>query len=163
MSLDEIEVYVGILWNKLGVKDIYQKTFNEMKEEKENEEAKKEFMILEIQNLEKMEKFLKEMSSLIENRDKTILLLKKITEVMEKQFISINVDIKESVINDFYKAIIEYRKNTIKVIEGIEVFNQLFSYNVNKGKFDEDILVRKSKLFDKENNIKNYLLKIKDD
>ena len=163
MSLDEIEVYVGILWNKLGVKDIYQKTFNEMKEEKENEEAKKEFMILEIQNLEKMEKFLKEMSSFIENRDKTILLLKKITEVMEKQFISINLDIKESVINDFYKAIIEYRKNTIKVIEGIEVFNQLFSYNVNKGKFDEEILVRKSKLFDKENNIKNYLLKIKDD
>ena len=163
MSLDEIEVYVGILWNKLGVKDTYQKTFNEVKEEKENEEAKKEFMILEIQNLEKMEKFLKEISSLIENRDKTILLLKKITEIMDKQFISINLDIKESLINDFYKAIIEYRKNTIKVIEDIELFNQLFSYNVNKGKFDEDILVRKSKLFDKENNIKNYLLKIKDD
>ena len=163
MSLDEIEVYVGILWNKLGVKDTYQKTFNEVKEEKENEEAKKEFMILEIQNLEKMEKFLKELSSLIENRDKTILLLKKITEIMDKQFISINLDIKESLINDFYKEIIEYRKNTIKVIEDIELFNQLFSYNVNKGKFDEDILVRKSKLFDKENNIQNYLLKIKDD
>ena len=163
MSLDEIEVYVGILWNKLGVKDTYQKTFNEVKEEKENDEAKKEFMILEIQNLEKMEKFLKELSCLIENRDRTILLLKKISELMEKQFISINLDIKESVINDFYKAIIEYRKNTIKVIEGIELFNQLFSYNVNKGKFDEEILVRKSKLFDKENNIKNYLLKIKDD
>ena len=163
MSLDEIEVYVGILWNKLGVKDTYQKTFNEVKEEKENDEAKKEFMILEIQNLEKMEKFLKELSCLIENRDRTILLLKKISELMEKQFISINLDIKESVINYFYKAIIEYRKNTIKVIEGIELFNQLFSYNVNKGKFDEEILVRKSKLFDKENNIKNYLLKIKDD
>ena len=138
MSLSEIDIYVGILWNKLGVKDIYQKTFNELKEEKENEEAKKEFMILEIKNLEKLENFLKELSSTIENRDKTILLLKKLIELMEKQFISINLDIKESIINDFYKAITAYRINTIKVVEGIGMYNQLFSYNINKGKFYEE-------------------------
>jgi len=163
MSLDELEVYIGILWNKLGVKVNYQKTFNELKEEKENEEAKREIMILEIQNLEKMENFLNDLGSHVESRDKTILLLKKLIEVMEKQFISIDLDIKESVINDFHKAITAYRVNTIKVIKGIEMYNQLFSYNINKGKFDEDYLVRKSKLYDKENNIKNYLLKIKDD
>ena len=163
MSLSEVDIYVGILWNKLGVKDIYQKTFNELKEEKENEEAKKEFMILEIQNLEKMENFLKELSLMIENRDKTILLLKKLIEVMEKQFISINLDIKESIINDFCKAITAYRINTIKVVEGIELYNQLFSYNINKGKFYEEHLIRKFKLFDNETENKNYLLKIKND
>ena len=163
MSLSEIDIYVGILWNKLGVKDIYQKTFNELKEEKENEEAKKEFMILEIKNLEKLENFLKELSSTIENRDKTILLLKKLIELMEKQFISINLDIKESIINDFYKAITAYRINTIKVVEGIGMYNQLFSYNINKGKFYEEYLIRKFKLFENENDNKNYLLKIKTD
>ena len=163
MSLSEVDIYVGILWNKLGVKDIYQKIFNELKEEKKNEEGKKEFMILEIRNLEKIDNFLKELSSQIENRDKTILLLKKLIEVMEKQFISINLDIKESIINDFCKAITAYRINTIKVVEGIELYNQLFSYNINKGKFNEEYLIRKFKLFDKENDNKNYLLKIKND
>ena len=163
MSLSEIDIYVGILWNKLGVKDTYQKSFNELKEEKENEESKKEFMILEIQNLEKMEKFLKELSSMIENRDKTILLLKKLIEVMEKQFISLNLDIKESIINDFFKTITAYRINTIKVVEGIDLYNQLFSYNISKGKYNEESLIRKFKLFDNEKDNKNYLLKIKND
>ena len=31
MSLNELEVYLGILWNKLGVKDSFQTTFNKLK------------------------------------------------------------------------------------------------------------------------------------
>ena len=163
MSLNEIDVCVGHLWNRLGVKVTYQKTFNEIKEDLESEEAKKEFVILEIHNLEKMEKFLKELSSLIENRDKTILLLSKLIEIMEKQFISINIDIKESILKDFYTAISAYRTNTIKVVEAIDLYNKIFSYNINKGKFYEEFLQRKFKLFDNENNSKNYLLKIRED
>ena len=57
--MNELDIYLSILWNQLGVNDSFQKTFNKLKEDMENEEAKKEFTIIEIENLEKLEKFLK--------------------------------------------------------------------------------------------------------
>ena len=165
MPSNEIEVYVGILWNQLAVKDSFQKTFNKLKENMENEEAKKEFMIMEIQNLEQLEKFLKKLSLQIENREQVVLLLKKLLEVIEKQFIDLNLDISDNILNDFYKAIKDYRINTIKVVENIVLYNQLFSYHIHKGKYNEEQLLKKYKLLDIENtnNNGNYLLKIKND
>ena len=163
MNLDELEIYLGILWNKLAVKESFQKTFNKLKEDMENEEAKREFTVMEIENLEKLENFLKKLCLEIENRDKAILLLKKLIEVMEKQFIELNLDIRESLLNDFYQTIMGYRINTIKVVESIVTFNQLFSHPINKGKFYEELLIRKYKLFDNENTNSNYLIKIKND
>ena len=165
MSLDELEVYVGSLWNKLGVKDSFQKTFNKIKEDMENDEAKKEFTIREIENLEKLEKCLKTLATNIENRDKAVLLLKKLIEVIEKQFIELKIDISEKILNDFYQTITGYRISTIKVVESIDTYNQLFCYNINKGKFYEAYLLRKYKLVDNDNsnNNGNYLLKIKND
>ena len=165
MSLSELEVYLGILWNKLGVKDSFQKTFNKLKEDMENDEAKKEFTLMEIENLEKLEKFLQKLCKEIENREKAVLLLKKLIEVMEKQFIELNLDIRDNILNDFYQTITGYRINTIKVVESISTYNQLFSHSINKGKFIEEYLLRKYKLVDNDNsnNNGNYLLKIKND
>ena len=165
MALNELDIHLGILWNKLGVKSTFQKTFNKLKEDMENEEAKREFTIMEIENLERLEKFLQKLSLEIENRDKAILLLKKLIEVIEKQFVELNLDIRESILRDFYQTIIGYRINTIIVVESISSYNQIFSHSVNKGKFNEEYLFRKYKLFDLENpnSNENYLLKIKND
>ena len=161
MTLYELEVYVNILWNKLCVKDSFQKTFNKVKEDMENDEAKKEFIILEINNLEKLEKFLQSFSLKIEKRENAMLLLKKLIELFEKQFIELNLDIGERILNDFYETIKGYRINTIIVVEAFCSYNELFSYPINKGKFYEEYLIRKYKLIDNDNG--NYLLKIRND
>ena len=167
---NELEVYVRVLWNKLGIKESFQKTFNSLKEDMENEEAKREFMVMEIENLEKAEKFLKNISLDIEKREKSISKLKTFIEVIEKQFIELNLEITDNILKDFYQAIIECRINTIKVVENIALYNQYFSYSINKGKFCEDYLLKKYKLLiDNENDNNNnndgmnYLLKIKND
>ena len=163
LSLEDIEVKVGVLWNRLGVEETFKKTFNKLKEDMESDEAKKEFMIMEIQILENFEKLLKELSSEIEKREKSLLLIKKLNKIIEKQFIDLDLEINEKILKDFYQALIGYRINTIKIVEGFMTYHQLFSYNINKGKFKEDYLIKKYELFGKENQTGNYLLKIKND
>ena len=160
MSLNELNNQVAIIWDKLGVKDLFKKTFNELKEEMENDDAKKEFMIMEIQNLELFDKFLKNLCKDIENRENQIHKLKRILNVIENQYIDLNKDIDDSILNDFYQTINNYRVITIKVVESITFYNQLFYYFIYKGKFNEEYLMRKYKLL---NNEGIYLLKIKND
>ena len=96
MNLNELDIYLNILWNKLGIKDSFQKIFNNLKENKENKEAKKDFTSIETEKLEKFEKYkkykinfakwniFKKLSLEIEKWDKSILLLQKLIEVIEK-------------------------------------------------------------------------------
>ena len=166
MPKEELEICVEILWNKLAVKEAYSIKFNILKKEKGNEETQKDLLIMEIQNLKKMEKFLKNLNENIDSREKAISLLKKLVEVIEKQFINLNLDIRENILNDFLSALKNYRIITIKLVENIDYFRQIFSYAMNKGKFHEKILMKKYGLLDDEcvNNYKgNYLLKLKDD
>ena len=166
MSKAELEICLEILWNKLAVKESYTNKFNKLKSERNNEESQKEFLVMEVENLEKLENFLKNMYTNIDNREKTILLLKKLIEVMEKQFINLNLDIRDNILNDFYVALNAYRINTIKVVENIDTYRQLFSHSINKGKFHEKILMKKYGLLNDEcvSMYKgNYLLKINDD
>ena len=166
MPKEELEICVEIFWNKLGVKETYSIKFNNLKNEKGNEETQKELLIMEIENLEKLENFLKNMSKNIENREKAILLLKKIVETIEKQFINLNLEVRENILNDFLVALKSYRIVTLKVVENVDYFRQIFSYPINKGKFVEKILMKKYGLLNDEciSNYKgNYLLKLKDD
>ena len=160
MSLNELNSQMVSLWDKLGVKDLFKKTFNELKEEMENDDAKKEFMIMEIQNLEIFDKFLKMLCRDIENRENQIHILKRILNIIENQYIDLNIDIDDSILNDFYQTINNYRVITIKVVESITFYNQLFYYFIYKGKFNEEYLMKKYKLL---NNEGIYLLKIKND
>ena len=131
-----------------------------------NEEAQKEFLVMEAENLENLENFLKTMQSHIENREKTILLLKKLIEVIEKQFISLNLEIRDNILNDFFQALSAYRINTVKVVEYIEAFRQIFTHAINRGKFHERVLMKKFGLLNEEcvSRYKgNYLLKLIND
>jgi len=110
---------------------------------------------MEIENLEKLENFLKNMSKNIENREKAILLLKKIVETIEKQFINLNLEVRENILNDFLVALKSYRIVTLKVVENVDYFRQIFSYPINKGKFVEKILMKKYGLLNDE-CISNY-------
>jgi len=166
MPINELEICVELFWNNLGVKEIYSNRFNKHKNGIMNEEAQKEFLVMEAENLENLENFLKTMQSHIENREKTILLLKKLIEVIEKQFISLNLEIRDNILNDFFQALSAYRINTVKVVEYIEAFRQIFTHAINKGKFHERVLMKKFGLLDEEcvSRYKgNYLLKVIND
>ena len=166
MSLTELEICVEIFWNNLAVKESYSNRFNKLKCETANEEVQKEFLAMEAKNLEKLEHFLKLMDKNIENREKTIALIKKLIEVIEKQFIDLNLDIRENILNDFFQALNGYRINTVKVVECIETFRQMFTHAINRGKFHERILMKKYGLLNDEcvaHYKGNYLLKLKND
>jgi hypothetical protein len=163
MPINELEICVELLWNNLGVKEIYSNKFNKHKNGIAKEEAQKEFLVMEAENLENLENFLKIMQSNIENREKTILLLKKLVEVIEKQFISLNLEIRDNILNDFFQALSAYRINTVKVVENIEAFRQIFTHAINRGKFHERVLMKKFGLLNEEcvSRYKgNYLLKL---
>ena len=160
MPLDDINKLVIFFWDKLGVKELFKTKFNELKEEMENDDAKKEFMIMEIQNLELLDKFLKILCKEIDNRENQIHKLKRIIKIIENQYIDLNIDIDDSILNEFFQAINNYRVITIKVVESITYYNQFFYYFIYKGKFDEEYLMRKYKLL---NNEGVYLLKIRND
>ena len=166
MPINELEICVELFWNNLGVKEIYSNRFNKHKNGIMNEEAQKEFLVMEAENLENLENFLKTMQSHIENREKTILLLKKLIEVIEKQFISLNLEIRDNILNDFFQALSAYRINTVKVVEYIEAFRQIFTHAINRGKFHERVLMKKFGLLNEEcvSRYKgNYLLKLIND
>jgi hypothetical protein len=163
MPINELEICVELFWNNLGVKEIYSNKFNKHKNGIAKEEAQKEFLVMEAENLENLENFLKIMQSNIENREKTILLLKKLVEVIEKQFISLNLEIRDNILNDFFQALSAYRINTVKVVENIEAFRQIFTHAINRGKFHERVLMKKFGLLNEEcvSRYKgNYLLKL---
>ena len=166
MPIKELEINVELFWNNLGVKEAYSNKFKKYKTEINNEEAQKEFLVMEVENLENLETFLKMMNTNIENREKTIIVLKKLIEVIEKQFININLDIRENILNDFFQALNTYRINTVKVVECIEIFRQSFSFAINKGKFHEKVLMKKYGLLNDECVARfkgNYMLKLKQD
>ena len=166
MPINELEICVELFWNNLGAKEIYSNRFNKHKNGIMNEEAQKEFLVMEAENLENLENFLKTMQSHIENREKTILLLKKLIEVIEKQFISLNLEIRDNILNDFFQALSAYRINTVKVVEYIEAFRQIFTHAINRGKFHERVLMKKFGLLNEEcvSRYKgNYLLKLIND
>ena len=100
------------------------------------------------------------LSKEIENRENQIHKLKRILNVIENQYINLNLDIDDSILNEFYQTINNYRVKTIKVVESITFYNQLFYYFIYKGKFNEEFLMRKYKLLSNEGI---YLLKIKND
>ena len=157
LPINELELTLEEIWNKIGVNEKFIKTFNNIKESFENDDEKKDFLTMEIENLKKIEKILTKLSNDMINREKTILLIKKLKEVIESQFIELNLNINEDILNDFYQAIIGYRINTIKVIENYYLFKLIFTYPIMRGKFNEEFILEKYHI--KE----NYLSKMKND
>ena len=57
--------------------------------------------------------------------------------LLKKQFIQLNLEIRDNILNDFYQTLKVYGINTINVVEKIYEYRQLFTYELNKGKFCE--------------------------
>ena len=166
MPITELEICVEILWQKLGVKEIYKNKFNKLKMETANDEIQKEFLVKEVENLEKLDIFMNTLYSNIKQRENAISILKKLVDAIEKQFIQLNLEIRDNILNDFYQTLKVYRINTINVVEKIYEYRQLFTYELNKGKFCENILKKNYNLINNEwmKYYKgNYLLKITED
>ena len=166
MPITELEICVEILWQKLGVKEIYKNKFNKLKMETANDEIQKEFLVKEVENLEKLDIFMNTLYSNIKQRENAISILKKLVDAIEKQFIQLNLEIRDNILNDFYQTLKVYRINTINVVEKIYEYRQLFTYELNKGKFCENILKKNYNLINNEwmkYYRGNYLLKITED
>jgi hypothetical protein len=63
MTINELEICVELFWNNLGVREIYSSKFNKHKNETTNEDIQKEFLVMEAENLENLENFLKIMQT----------------------------------------------------------------------------------------------------
>ncbi len=166
MPITELEICVEILWQKLGVKEIYKNKFNKLKMETVNDEIQKEFLVKEVENLEKLDIFMNTLHSNIKQRENAISILKKLVDAIEKQFIQLNLEIRDNILNDFYQTLKVYGINTINVVEKIYEYRQLFTHELNKGKFCENILKKNYNLINNEwmkYYRGNYLLKITED
>ena len=104
MPITELEICVEILWQKLGVKEIYKNKFNKLKMETVNDEIQKEFLVKEVENLEKLDIFMNTLHSNIKQRENAISILKKLVDAIEKQFIQLNLEIRDNILNDFYQT-----------------------------------------------------------
>ena len=166
LSSKDLEIRMESLWNKLGIKTSYTNKFMKLKNDMNNEDQQKQFMILEIENLEKLEIFLVNLGQDIENREKIILIIEKLVGIIEKEYINVKEDIRNSILNDFFESLKKYRNYTVNVVENIDIFRNIFSNGINRGKFDEKILMRKYGLINEEINKQfkgNYLLKLRSD
>jgi hypothetical protein len=116
-----------------------------------------DFFTLEINNLKKFEDLLDFFAKEMLNREKTLLLIQKLEEVMDKQFYNLNLEIPDNILEDFKKAVNTLRVYNLKCVYIMNDIRELISYSTLNGKFDID------KLNSKYGFDKNYLLKIRFD
>ena len=140
MSQTEIETYLNIIWDDLGVSPDYKNIFFQTINSLNAQQAKIDFYSLEINNLKIFEDLLDNFSKEMLNREKTLLLIQKLEEVMDKQFYNLNLEIPDNILNDFKKAVNTLRIYTIKCTFIMNDIRELISYNTLNGKFDLDRL-----------------------
>ena len=162
MSFNEIEEYLELLWKQLGIKNNYINNFNSQKNNFNNTEEKTDFMILEIENLKKFEDILIKLSKEIESREKNIMTVKNLCEMMNKREgdENNNETNDKKIMNDFFNSIISYRVHSIKVIEYYLLFKEKIIQGNIRDKFDEEFIKKKYGLY--KNGV-NYLIKMKSD
>ena len=153
-NAEEIDIVINNLWDNLGVLDEYKLIFNETIDSINNNNSKNELYYLEIENLKKFEESLIKFGKNIENREKSLLLLKKLNQVIETQFINFNLDIPDNIIKDFIQTIQVIRMNSINVVLSINSIREMCSYSTINGKYDLDKIK-------KYNFDRNYLVKMR--
>ena len=156
MSHDEIDTYINLLWDDLGVLKDYKKAFNKISKSLKNDpDARNEFYSLEIENLKKLETYLINIKKQIEKREKIILLFKKLTDIIKTRFIDLNKEVSDNIINDFTKAVQNIRVCSVHIVVLMNKIREICTYGTNKGKFN---LNNTKYSFDE-----NYLIKMKND
>ena len=155
-NTEEIDIVIKSLWEDLGVLNDYKLIFNETINSMNNINSKNEFYFLEIENLKKFEESLNKFGRNIEKREKSLLLLKKLNNIIETQYVSFNLEIPDNIIKDFIHTIEAIRMNSINVVLSMNLIREICSYSTINGKFDLD-KIKKYK-FDR-----NYLVKMRYD
>ena len=154
MNNEEIDTYIKLLWDDLGVLNDYRKSFYDIVNPIENN-CKNEFFSLEIENLKHLESYLIKFKNEKEKREKCISQLKRINSVIEKHFINLGLDIADNVMRDFTKEIQNIRNFTINIVLLINNIREMSSYSKINNKFDLEN--------SKYNFTQDYLIKIRDD
>ena len=147
---NSIEFQLKDLWKYFGVTDSYINKFNKFKNDLNNTEKKREFLIIEYENLKKLEEISKKLKNEIELRDKEIQDIKYLYQK------------EESSENDKKKLsdlIVSYREHSFKLVEYYLLFkHKIMMGNIYK-KFNEEYIL---KTFLNKNGT-NYLIQMNND
>ena len=145
-----IEFQLKDLWKYFGVTDSYISKFNKFKNDLNNAEKKREFLIIEYENLKKLEEISKKLKKEIESRDK------------EFQDIKYLYQKEESNENDKKKLsdlIASFREHSFKVVEYYLLFKHKIMMGNSYKKFNEEYII---KTFLSKNGT-NYLIQMNND
>ena len=154
----DYESHLEELWKKLGVNSSYINNFNLYKNIIINQEEKENFLINEIENLEKVKDILMNLRKDIKLRETKLIELKSLFERINNENNILNV---KKILNESNFMINSYLDNSIRVVEYYLLYREI----TNKGslknlKFNKEII---KKNFEINVNDMNYLLKMKSD
>ena len=154
----DYESHLEELWKKLGVNSSYINNFNLYKNIIINQEEKENFLINEIENLEKVKDILMNLRKDIKLRETKLIELKSLFERINNESNILNV---KKILNESNFMINSYLDNSIRVVEYYLLYREI----TNKGslknlKFNKEII---KKNFEINVNDMNYLLKMKSD
>ena len=154
----DYESHLDELWKKLGVNSNYINNFNQYKNIKKNKEERENFLINEIENLEKVKDILMNLRKDIKLRETKLIEIKSLFERINNENNILNV---KKILNESNFMINSYLDNSIRVVEYYLLYREI----TNKGslknlKFNKEII---KKNFEINVNDMNYLLKMKSD
>ena len=154
----DYESHLEELWKKLGVNSSYINNFNLYKNIIINQEEKENFLINEIENLEKVKDILMNLRKDIKLRETKLIELKSLFERINNENNILNV---KKILNESNFMINSYLDNSIRVVEYYLLYREITNKGCLKNlKFNKEII---KKNFEINVNDINYLLKMKSD
>ena len=154
----DYESHLDELWKKLGVNSNYINNFNQYKNIITNQEEKENFLINEIENLEKVKDILMNLRKDIKLRETKLIELKNLFERLNNENNFINV---KKILNESNFMINSYLENSIRVVEYYLLYREMTNKGSYKNlKFNKEIIKQN---FEINANDMNYLLKMKTD
>ena len=138
---------IAQLWEKLGVTYNYQNGFKKILSTLDNEQKRENFLLPELNKLNKINEMILKIKSMITEREKIILDLHNNDTYINKNNIEVN---KEKITKILYKL----KKITYKICDGIANLRKEIGYELFMNKFD----INKILVFQKD-----YIIKMKND
>ena len=159
-KITEIESHLDTLWKKLGVSEYYINNFNSYKNMIINAEEKEQFIINEIENLEKFKDIIYNLSKEIEIRENKLPEIKSLLEKINKET---DINNLKKLLTDSNYIINSYLENSIRVVEYYLLYKEFLNQgNAKINKYNEEIIKRNFTLNKNDTNV-NYLIKMKTD
>jgi len=145
-----LEYQLKDLWKYFGVTESYINKFNKYKNDLNNADKKREFLIIEYENLKKLEEIFKKMKNESEERDK---------EIQDIKYLYQKEDCSENDKKKLIDLITSYREHSIKIVEYYLLFKHKIMMGSSYKKFNEEYII-KTFLYKNGNN---YLIQMNND